>query len=426
MRRNARSLLLNWALPIVLFGLTFAGSSRAVNVKGEVLYSFNGEEGGVATGTLTIDTLGNLYGTTALGGEGTECGNFACGVVYELSPSANGYTQTVLWTFTNGADGGGPQGGVIRDSLGNLYGTTLYAGGGNGCGTVFQLTPNSNGGWNNNTLHNFGSISNDACFPYSGLTFDSAGNLYGTTASGGPNLTGAVFELIPSEGGWDYKVIYNFQEGGSGDGANPHGTLVFDQAGNIYGTTLNGGPSNAGSVFELTPSNGVWNENVIYAFGGATGANPYAGVIFDSQGNLYGTTNYGGTNNAGVAYELSPSGNGWTIQVIHNFGGPSDGANPGAGSLLMDGGGLWGETYGGGRGFGTVFELVSQNGEWNEGFLYRFSDKEDGGNPSGGLAMDAQGNLYGTDQHGGSGEMGIVFEGKMPSEPNRGNITGRK
>lgn len=416
MHRDARSLVVNRALAVAFFSVMFVGSSFAVNVSGKILHSFSGGDGAGPSGGLAVDALGNIYGTTTLGGVGSECGqNSACGVVFELSPSANGYTETVLWTFTNGGDGGGPQGGVILDTAGNLYGTTLYAGGGNGCGTVFQLTPNQNGsGWSKNILHSFDSASSDACFPYGGLAFDAAGNLYGTTASGGTNDTGAIFELTPSNGGWNYSVIYSFQPGGSGDGANPHGTLVFDKSGNMYGTTLNGGSYNAGSVFQLTPSNGGWSESVIYTFNGQIGSNPYAGVILDNNGNLYGTTYGGGANNAGVVFELTQSGGTWTIQSIHTFGGGSDGAHPASGSLLMDSENLYGETFDGGQHFGTVFQLVPQaNQQWSENVLHRFLNKVDGSNPSGGIAKDAAGNLYGTDAHGGVGGMGIVFEGRV-------------
>ena len=414
MHRDTRSLVVNWALAVGFFSAIFVSTSLAVNVSGKILHSFSGADGASPSGGLAVDSLGNIYGTTTLGGVGSECGqNSACGIVFELSPSANGYTETVLWTFTNGADGGGPQGGVILDGAGNLYGTTLYAGGGNGCGTVFQLTPNQNGGWNKNILHNFNSASGDACFPYGGLTFDSAGNLYGTTASGGTDDTGAVFQLSPSNGSWNYSVIYSFQPGGSGDGANPHGTLAFDKAGNLYGTTLNGGAYNAGSVFQLTPSNGGWSESVIYTFSGQGGANPYAGVIPDSNGNLYGTTYGGGANNAGVVFKLTQSGGTWSNEVIHTFGGGSDGAHPVSGSLLLDAGNLYGETFDGGQHFGTVFQLLTQGTGWTENILHRFLNKADGSNPSGGISVDATGNLYGTDAHGGVGGMGIVFEGKV-------------
>jgi len=412
---DTRSFVLNRALAVLSLSLILVSSSWAAKVSGKILHSFSGPDGSTPTGALAVDALGNVYGTTALGGVGSGCGSSACGVVYELSPSGNGTSETILWTFANGPDGGGPQGGVIRDSTnGNLYGTTLFGGSGDGCGTVFQLVPVVGGGWTKNILHSFNSMSGDACFPYSGLTL-SAGNLYGTTASGGTYDTGAVFELTPnSNGTWNYSVIYNFQAGGSGDGANPHGTVVFDSSGNLYGTTLNGGVNNAGTVFEMTPANGEWTETVIYTFDGSHGANPYSGVIVDNTGNLFGMTYGGGAYGLGVAFELSLSGATWTIQTIHTFTGGSDGANPGPGSLLMDtAGNLYGEALYGGRTFGVVFELIPQNGVWNETILHAFLNKADGRNPEGGLTMDSAGNLYGSDLHGGSGGDGIVFEGRV-------------
>lgn len=413
---RTRSLVVNRALAVFVLSLILLSSSWAAKVSGKVLHSFSGPDGSTPTGALAVDTLGNVYGTTANGGPGSGCGNLDCGVVYELSPSGNGAIEKVLWPFANGADGGGPQGGVILDGKGNLYGTTLYGGSGDGCGTVFQLT-NLNGSWTKTVLYNFDSMSNnDGCFPFSGLTFDAAGNLYGTTASGGTYDTGAVFELTPnSDGTWNYNVIYNFQAGGSGDGANPHGTVVFDKSGNLYGTTLNGGVNNAGTVFEMAPANGGWTETVIYTFDGPHGANPYSGVILDGNGNLYGTTFAGGLEGAGVVFELTSSADIWAIQVLHALNGSSDGAAPGPGSLLFDSAGnLYGETLYGGRAFGVVFQLVpQQGGGWTETVLHAFQNTVDGRNPEGGLTMDAAGNLYGSALHGGSGGDGIVFEGRV-------------
>lgn len=400
---------------VCVIALALASNSWAVTVGGRVVYSFNGTSGATPTGALAFDAHGNVYGTTALGGIGSGCETAGCGTVYELSPLGNSFTETTLYTFENGADGGGPQGGVILDRAGNLYGTTLYAGGGNGCGTVFQLV-NSNGVWSKNVLHAFNSSSGDGCFPYSGLTFDSTGNLYGTTASGGTYDTGAVFQLTPNQdGSWNYSVIYNFQAGGSGDGANPHGTLILDGAGNIYGTTLNGGFYNAGTVFKLTPGGaGGWTESVINTFSGADGAGPLSGVIFDSKGNLYGATFSGGSIGAGVIFELTPSGGNWAEQVIYSFTLIANGANPSAGSLLMDSSGnLYGETYNGGFGLGVLFQLVPTGGGWTENVLHRFVNKIDGSYPSGGFVMDSAGDLWGTDTHGGIGGSGIVFEARV-------------
>jgi uncharacterized repeat protein (TIGR03803 family) len=403
---------------VALLTVSLMSVSSAGAVKGKVLNSFNLTNGASPTGPLTFDSSGNLYGTTDAGGVGNGCANNGCGIVYELSPSGSTWTETVLHTFMNGNDGGGPQGGVIFDKTGNLYGTTLYAGGGNGCGTIFELVP-SGGSWTNNVLHSFNSDLGDGCFPYSGLTFDKSGNLYGTTASGGTNDTGVVFELTPnSGGGWNFSVIYSFGPAGSGDGVNPFGTLVIDGGGNLYGTTYGGGLYQAGSVVKLAPANGGWTESVLYNFIGlTTGTNPYAGVIFDSNGNLFGTTYQGGVDNVGVIFELTPSNGNWTINVLYTFTGGPDGGHPASASLLMDAkGNLYGETFNGGHGqFGVAFQLIppSGGGGWTENVLHRFVNSVDGSNPTGGLIFDSLGNLYGTDAHGGVGGYGIAFEGTL-------------
>jgi uncharacterized repeat protein (TIGR03803 family) len=415
MHQAKLSCVLNCGVAVLIVSL-LSGSSAAA-VKGKLLNSFNLTNGANPTGSLAFDTSGNLYGTTDTGGAGAGCVSSGCGTVYELSPSVNGWTETVLHTFMNGSDGGGPQSGVILDNADNLYGTTLFGGAGNGCGTIFELTQVS-GSWTNNVLHSFDSSSGDGCFPYNGLTFDKAGNLYGTTASGGTNDAGVVFELTPNaDGGWSYSVIYTFQPGGSGDGVNPFGTLVVDGAGDLYGTTYGGGIHQAGSVFSLVPANGGWTETVIYSFtGGTTGTNPYAGVIFDKNGNLYGTTYQGGAGNVGVVFELTVTNGNWTIQVLHAFTGALDGGHPSYGSLLIDAvGNLYGETFNGGHGqFGVAFQLIPVGGGgWTENVLHHFVNGIDGSNPVGGLIFDSAGDLYGTDAHGGVGGYGIAFEGQL-------------
>jgi uncharacterized repeat protein (TIGR03803 family) len=242
---------------------------------------------------LTADSSGNLYGTTDSGGE------YAWGTVYKLTPkSSGGWTQSVLYSFKGGTDGQFPTGGVVFDTLGNLYGTTQYGGNKScSCGTVFKLALNSHGGWTKSTLHRFnGNI--DGASPAAALIFDSAGNLYGTTATGlqKSNVFGTVFELTPNSGGsWTEKVLFAFPNDGSG-GEAPEAALVFDPGGNLYGTAYVGGAHQQGVVFKLTPSSqGAWTESVLYSFaGGADGAWPYSPLIFDSAGNLYGTTEMGG------------------------------------------------------------------------------------------------------------------------------------
>jgi uncharacterized repeat protein (TIGR03803 family) len=317
--------------------------------------------------------------------------------------------EKVLHSFnSNGTDGIHPQAGLIFDAAGNLYGTTSQ-GGSSSAGMVFELTPAGGGTWTEKVLYSFHGGA-DGSSPRAGLIFDAAGNLYGTTYNGGTTFAGTVFELTPTGGGtWTEKVLLSF--GNDVDGSNPQGELIFDGAGNLYATTKNGGgPNDAGTVFELTPgAGGTWTEKVLWSFGtGTDGFNPQAGLTFDGAGNLYGTTNGGGTYNHGTVFELMPAGGGnWTESVAHSFGNGTDGAAPAAGLLLDGAGNLYGTTYlGGSYGGGTVFRLNAQGLV----LLYSFSGT-DGANPAAGLLLDAAGNFYGTTYSGGSfASYGTVFE----------------
>jgi uncharacterized repeat protein (TIGR03803 family) len=313
--------------------------------------------------------------------------------------------------------------GLIFDAAGNLYGTTVN-GGSYGEGTVFELTPDGSGGWAEKKLHNFGITGADGTGPAAGLIFDSAGNLYGTTTTGGTYGQGTVFELTPNgSGGWVEKVLHNFGITGGTDGTAPFAGLIFDSAGSLYGTTVLGGRYNAGTVFELTPNgSGGWTEKKLHNFNnnGTDGYQPYGGLIFDATGNLYGTTYYGGdypcgSRGCGTVFELTPEqGGGWTEKKLHNFGiDGTDGVNPSAGLIFDSAGSLYSTTYAGGDyGSGTVFELTPNgSGGWTEKKLHNFGiDGADGVNPYAGLIFDTAGNLYGTTNVGGDYSSGTVFE----------------
>jgi uncharacterized repeat protein (TIGR03803 family) len=332
-----------------------------------IVYSFaGGTDGGYPFfGVLILDSAGNLYGTTTAGGD-LDC-NFpygGCGVVFELTPSSGGkWIETVLHSFSSGADGAIPYGGLIFDTSGNLYGTTIGGGGstncGGGCGTVFRLTPNTNRTWTESVLHSF-TGGTDGYGPYAGLIVDSTGNLYGTTPAGGVG-SGTVFTLPPNSGGsWRKSVLYNFS--GFADGAVPYGGLVFDKAGNIYGTTAYGGRNQSGVVFELTPnSQGTWIESVLHTFTNNPGANPLAGLVFDAMGNLYGTAYQGGPANGGLAFKLTPNSNGnWKYSVQHAFlGNPA--LHPYDSLVLDNVGNIYGTTHDCDSGYncyGVVFEIT--------------------------------------------------------------------
>jgi uncharacterized repeat protein (TIGR03803 family) len=344
----------------------------------KILYSFqSGTDGAYPSAGLIFDGSGNLYGVTSYGGA------YSSGTVFELTPKGGGWTETILHSFGNGEDGSTPDTPLILDGSGNLYGMT-QKGGTDTYGTVFELTPKAGGGWTEKVLHNFDGTTGGS--PQAGLIFDGSGNLYGTTPIGGVYSYGTVFELTPKAGGgWTQKVLHNFN---SKDGANPYAGVIFDGDGNLYGTTSAGGSDTVGTVFELTPkTGGSWTEKVLHSFKlgpNNHGAVPYGGLIFDASGNLYGTTAEGSTDGYGTVFELSPkTGGGWTAKVLHSFTGPN-GNLPEATLAFLDGN-LYGTTFTGGDlgactgGCGVVFELIpGTNGHWTERVLHSFTNNVNG------------------------------------------------
>jgi uncharacterized repeat protein (TIGR03803 family) len=332
------------------------------------------------------------------------------------SPRAQAQTFSVLYTFTGGTDGGGPYAGLTLDKAGNMYGTTHSGNSGSNWGNVYQLK-HKGSGWVFNPLGVFdGTLS-------AGVTFGRDGLLYSTSPNNIAGLTyGYVFSMRPGVNAcvtaictWDKTVLYAFS--GGADGANPrYGNLIFDKAANIYGTTAAGG-SGSGVVYEMTPSGGGWTEQPIYTFSGLDGAQPFAGVIFDNAGNLYGTTAQGGAYGYGTVYELSPAGNGWTEKVLYSFQNGSDGSYLIGGLIIDQAGNLYGATDNGGSGGGgTVFELTPSGGGWTYNLLYSFTGGASCG-PRASLIMDGAGNLYGTTYCDGANNKGGVFE-LTPSAPN--------
>ena len=325
--------------------------------------------------------------------------------------SAEGQIENVLHSFASSGDGQYPYAGLVTDSSGNFYGTTNQ-GGAHGLGTVFELV-NSSGSYSEKVLYSFTGSSGDGAGPFGGLVMDSSGNLYGTTSQGGGGQQGTVFELVNSSGTYTEKVLYSFT--GTG-GANPSVVLIIDGSGNLYGTTQNGGSLYKGAVFELVNSAGTYSEQVLYSFtnSGGDGAFPIAGLIMDGSGNLYGTTQQGGANNFGTVFELVSSSGTYSEQVLYSFtNSGGDGAYPIAGLLTDSSGNLYGTTQQGGAGnVGTVFELVNSSGTYSEKVLFGFSSSSGGGYyPAyGALIMDSSGNLYGTTVSGGPRGQGTVFE----------------
>ena len=335
-----------------------------------VLYSFTGTngDGSYPSGNLVLDSEGNLYGTTQYGGLSNYClgGLDQCGIAYKLSPNGNGkWTETVIHEFASGTtDGGNPQYGLTMDSSGNLYGTTA-SGGTYGVGTAFELSPSTGGTYTETLLHSFAGVP-DVAPPTSGLILDKSGNLYGVGGNG-EYSSGGVYRLSPSAGGWTETILYSFSFSVQGNGYNPAGNLLFDSEGNLYGVTNYGGTYGVGLAYKLTPATGSWTESILYSFRGVDGdgAFPNAGLAFDSEGNLYGTTYYGGlfggvcgTIGCGSVFELTPSGSVWHEHVLHLFAAGADGYAPQAPVVVDSAGDVWGTAANGGMGgSGIVFEL---------------------------------------------------------------------
>lgn len=340
--------------------------------------------------------------------------------------------ESVLHNFGASTDGVQPQGELTFDKAGNLYGSAP-AGGTHGAGIIFEMSRVS-GGWQETVLYNFCSATNcsDGGNPAGALLIDAKGNLYGTAQGGGGGANGSggvVFELSPTSKGWKETVLYSFcAERHCADGYFPNSKMIWDSAGNLYGTTVLGGDGSKGSgvVFELSRGSHGWTETVLYWFcqqtNCADGSQPWSGLVFDSAGNLYGTTYLGGIGilncdkfrqSCGVVYELTPGSGGWTESVLYNFcSGAScaDGASPYA-TLIFDAkGNLYGTTVGGGNatcqlfahGCGVVFELTPSGGTWTESVLHTFTAVNDGANPYGPLLLDSHGNLSGTTFFGGN------------------------
>lgn len=399
----------------ILFALTVLISFSAQAQTFKVIHQFTGTEGQSPYAGLTMDAAGRLYGTTSLGGTS----NY--GTVFRMTPSGSHWVLTALYNFAGGDDGACPWSRVIFGPDGSLYGTTSSVAPGchgrDGYGTVFSLHPPATAckaalcPWRETILHAFGG--NDGYGPTGDLIFDGAGNLFGTTRNGGPDGLGNVYELTPMGGGWTENNLYTFVRNETLN--QPSAGVIFDKAGNLYGTAQG---AYYGGVFELTPSGGGWVYNEVYALhGGVQGGGPLAGLIFDDAGNLYSATALYGAGEGGTVFELKPSSSGWNYALIYSFTGPAGYDCGPWGTLVSDGAGnLYGTTLCDGvNNAGSVFRLTPSGNNWTYTSLHDFTGGSDGGNPISNVIFDTDGNLYGTTSAGGrndlcSGGCGVVFE----------------
>jgi uncharacterized repeat protein (TIGR03803 family) len=387
------------------------GQAGAANTT-EVIFSFAEEAGEYPSTELVMDGAGNIYGTAVQGGQ------FGGGTVFQLAPSGDGWTYTVLHDFTGGADGGQPYGGVTLDPQGNLFGTAVIGGSGgvcveDGCGVAYMLTKDG-GTWTHSVIHDF-TGGNDGFGPGVGLTRDARGNLYGMTPTGGAYGLGTIFQLKRNHNGtWTQRVIHTFT-GGLDGATGSAGRLLLDDAGNLSGVATVGGAHGAGTAFRLRRApRGRWRLKTLYAFKGQPFAgNPYGALLFDEAGSLYGTTYYDGEYDLGTVYKLTREDGSWTETVLYSFRGGMDGASPISNLVFDESGTIYGTTSEGGApgcGCGTIFRLTEANGEWTESVVHAFEGTPDGAYPYAGMLVGMSGTFFGATVHGGDDDDGSIYE----------------
>jgi len=421
------------ATPLLSALFLLFASTTLVLAQETILINYNGHNGSGPAVTMVADKSGNLYGTTNAGGAySSACNGSGCGTVFELVNKGGGqYAYKVLHSFGSGSDGQIPNAQLTVDARGNLFGNT-YEGGTNGFGTVFMLQRNSLGVWKEKVIYNF-TGGPDGAGPQATLALDSLGNLYGTASGGGivssacTILTGCgtVFRLTPQSGGqWTESTLYQF--GGTPDGWFPLAGVVVRGNGVLYGTTYGGGVNGYGTVYALRQVHGVWTEKILHSFNldGTDGIFPVVGMTADAAGNLYGPAVNGGSTlsgcggaGCGVIFELvAPT---WTEEILYSFSGENDGGAPATNLILDSSGNLYstgasGGTSGsgcGGFGCGVVFELENNGSSvWTEKPLHNFGIGTDGSVPYGGVIFGADGNLYGTTYQGGTNNLGVAYK----------------
>jgi len=347
-------------------------------------------------------------------------GSNGCGAVFELKHSAHGWLFAPLYTFQGGADGSrpgpvvfGPEGALYGTTMGGGSCQEFQY----GCGTIFKLTPPPSFcttalcPWVKTTLYTFAGGDDGWNYGWDDLgpvTFGADGSMYGATRYGGYYDDGVVFKLAPSNGGWTESVIHTFHEDGY-DGEWPSDGVVLDQAGNLYGVTWAGGANYAGTIYELSPSGGGWTETTLHSFADGNNLEPEGGLIFDQAGNHYGTTTNTYNDRDGNVFKLTPYNGSWTYSVLYQFTDGLAGTGPKAPLTMDASGNIYGTAWDA-PGGGSVFQLTPYNGGWVENYLYEFTDGADGGYPVSNVLFDARGNLYGTASSYGSDNWGVLWE----------------
>ncbi len=363
----------------------------------QVIHNFtDGADGGTPPYTLVLDKQDRFIGTANQGGANN------AGIVFSLQRKKGDWQVTPLYNFTGTQ---GQPGWGVTQAKGSIYTNALYAGVfGGPCGSALQLN-RAQGGWQSVLMRTY-TKDEDGC-PTGNLLLDRAGNVYGVTQDGGAGGWGSIFELTPSGANWTETILYTFQ--GGNDGGAPYSGLIFDKAGNLYGTATARGAGGYGTVFELSPSQGGWTFNVLYSFeGGSDGGQPVAGLIFDKAGNLYGAAESFGDNGGGTVFELSPSNGSWTFNLLASLTGN---AGPVVSLTLDPAGTIYGTNYrDGADGYGSVFQLTPSGDTWTYKDLHDFTGGADGGYPGGGVTLDAKGHLFGTAVLGGADNYGVIWE----------------
>lgn len=412
-----------WARQLAIFSLLLILAPAGwAGSKYKVLYNFKGGNDGIDPhGNLVFDAAGNLYGTTAQGGGTSAChGQYeGCGIVFQLEPQSSGdWKENILYSFSNGSTGGvGLEGNLVLDAAGNVYGTA-YWGGSDFQGTVFELSPGSNG-WTEKDIYAFcpSRGCGDGGSPASGVIFDDAGNLYGTGTAGGADGGGVIFKLVPSNGSWTESVPYSFCPYNFCHGGWYPWGLTRTANGDVYSTTTYGGNffwpcvpgDGCGAVFKFSPKSGAYTT--LHRFDGRDGAFPNSAVVVDRQDNVYGTTVNDGAFGCGTVFQLSPKDQGgWTYNVLYNLRTTATAGSmaiDSAGNLYVASSGIVGGTCQQ-QASGEIFKLApSKQGHWQYSAVHTFGN---GAQPGSGLIFDKQGNLYGTAATGGAHGYGFVFE----------------